>query len=51
MKLPPEEPEAEAWRVVPIAALVDLVLAAAGSPRGRPRIIAVDGRSPVIGAA
>lgn len=45
MELPPEEPEAEPWRVVPIADLVALVMHAAGSPRGRPRIIAVDGRS------
>ncbi|MBM7806184.1 hypothetical protein JOD57_002021 [Geodermatophilus bullaregiensis] len=42
--LPAGEPEAGPWRPVPVPALLDLVLAAAGDPRGRPRIVAVDGR-------
>lgn len=44
LTLPPGEPQAGPWRVVPVPDLVDLVLAAAGTPSGRPRIVAVDGR-------
>lgn len=44
LTLPPGEPAAGPWRAVPVSELVDLVLAAAGSPSGRPRIVAVDGR-------
>lgn len=42
--LPAGEPEAGPWRAVPVATLVGMVLAAAGTPAGRPRIVAVDGR-------
>lgn len=45
MRLAAGEPEAEPWRVVPFADLVDRVVRAAGNPTGRPRIVAVDGRS------
>ena len=44
MRLPAGEPAAGPWRAVPLPALLDLVLAAAGSPAGRPRVVAVDGR-------
>lgn len=44
MTLPAGEPEAGPWRPVPLTALLELVLTAAGDPRGRPRVIAVDGR-------
>lgn len=44
MTLPPGEPPAGPWRPVTVTELVDLVLAAAGDPTGRPRILAVDGR-------
>jgi putative protein kinase ArgK-like GTPase of G3E family len=33
------------WRQVTVTELVDLVLTAAGDPPGRPRVVAVDGRS------
>jgi hypothetical protein len=39
VRLPAEEPAAGPWRAVPLPALLDLVLAAAGSPAGRPRIV------------
>jgi len=44
LTLPAGEPEAGSWRPTPLAALLELVLAAAGHPQGRPRIVAVDGR-------
>jgi hypothetical protein len=44
MTLPPGEPAAGPWRPVPFHAFADLVLTAAGTPVGRPRIVAVDGR-------
>lgn len=44
MTLPPGEPAAGPWRAVPVTDFVDVVLAAAGAPVGRPRIVAVDGR-------
>jgi len=45
MHLPEEEPAATAWRALDVAAVVDLLLAAAGSPHGRPAVVAIDGRS------
>jgi hypothetical protein len=45
LTLPPGEPEAGPWRVVPLPEVAALVLAAAGRPAGRPAIVAVDGRS------
>ena len=45
IRLGPGEPPAGPWRVAPLSELVDLVLGAAGSPTGGPRIVAVDGRS------
>lgn len=44
MLLQDEEPEAEGWRPVADAELVQLVLETAGRPQDRPRIVAVDGR-------
>jgi hypothetical protein len=44
VRLPAGEPAAGPWRAVPVAVLLELVLAAAGDPAGRPRIVAVDGR-------
>lgn len=44
IKLPSGEPAAGPWRVAPVEELVRLVVAAAGAPAGRPRIVAVDGR-------
>ncbi|GEA86753.1 uridine kinase family protein [Cellulomonas cellasea] len=43
--LPPGEPAAGPWRAVPEAELAASVLHAAGAPTGRPRVVAVDGRS------
>jgi hypothetical protein len=40
-----EEPDASPWRVEPFADVLARLLAAAGDPDGRPRLIAVDGRS------
>jgi energy-coupling factor transporter ATP-binding protein EcfA2 len=45
MRLPDGKPPGGPWRVEPLAELVRVLLAAAGDPRGRPRIVAVDGRS------
>ncbi|WP_258725644.1 uridine kinase family protein [Cellulomonas sp. NS3] len=45
LTLPPGEPAAGAWRAVPEDEVVDLLLRAAGEPAGRPRVVAVDGRS------
>ncbi len=42
--LPPGEPAAGPWRRVTAIELLDVVNAAAGTPAGRPRIIAIDGR-------
>ena len=44
LRLPEGEPEAVAWRRVRVPKLLKLVVAAAGNPPGRPRIIAIDGR-------
>ena len=44
LTLPPGEPEAGPWERVTMQALLNMVLAAAGSPSGRPRIVAIDGR-------
>ena len=43
--LPPGEPAAVDWRVVRVGALVELLASGVGQVRGRPRIVAVDGRS------
>lgn len=43
--LPPPEPEAPAWQLMDVAEVGHRVLAAAGRVRGRPVVIAVDGRS------
>jgi hypothetical protein len=45
MSLGPDEPPAGPWRVVRIAQVTRLLLRATGDPAGRPRIVAVDGRS------
>jgi hypothetical protein len=45
LSLPPGEPAAGPWRAVPVAELVGFLLYAAGTPSGRPRVVAVDGRS------
>jgi hypothetical protein len=44
MSLPDGEPEAGPWRVEPVSAVFGALAEATGSPVGRPRIIAVDGR-------
>ncbi|MCU7725790.1 hypothetical protein ODJ79_18835 [Actinoplanes sp. KI2] len=44
MELGPGEPAAGPWRVEPLAGFARSVAEAAGTPTGRPRIIAVDGR-------
>src|SRR3954451_2374520 len=44
MELGPGEPAAGPWRVEPIADFARSLAEAAGTPAGRPRIIAVDGR-------
>ncbi len=44
MSLAPGEPPAGRWRAAPSAELVDLVQRAAGTPVGRPLVVAVDGR-------
>lgn len=43
--LPPGEPAVASWRVVGVPALAELLAAGVGAVRGRPRIVAVDGRS------
>ena len=45
MSLPPGEPAAGPWRVVPLDELVRLLLEATAAAAGRPRVVAVDGRS------
>lgn len=45
MTLGAGEPPAGPWRVEPVGELVRLLLAAAGAPGARPRLVAVDGRS------
>ena len=45
MSLPADEPHAGPWRVVPVGELVRVIFRAAGAPTGRPRVVAVDGRS------
>jgi hypothetical protein len=47
VRVPADEPEAGPWQVVPLAALLELVVTAAGPVRDRPRIVAVDGRGAV----
>lgn len=42
---PPGEPAVADWRVVRVDALVELLASRVGAVRGRPRIVAVDGRS------
>jgi hypothetical protein len=42
--LPDGEPEAGPWRRVDLPVLLSEVLASAGDPVGRPRIVAIDGR-------
>jgi hypothetical protein len=44
MELGPGEPAAGPWRIEPMAEFARSVAEAAGTPAGRPRIIAVDGR-------
>jgi hypothetical protein len=44
-RLLPEEPDASPWRVELFADVLARLLDAAGDPDGRPRLIAVDGRS------
>jgi hypothetical protein len=44
MVLEEGEPLAGPWEVIPVSALAERLMAAAGAPSGRPRIIAVDGR-------
>lgn len=44
MTLPRGEPPAGPWRTVPVDALVGLLREAAGPVRGRPVVVAVDGR-------
>lgn len=45
MVLAQGEPAAGPWRAVDVAEFVEAVLRAAGPPRGRPAVVAVDGRS------
>ena len=45
MRLHDGEPAAGPWRVEPLTRLVDLLAPRTDAPRGRPRIVAVDGRS------
>jgi hypothetical protein len=42
--LPAGEPDAGPWRRVDLSVLLSEVIAAAGQPTGRPRIVAIDGR-------
>ncbi len=44
LTLPAGEPAASPWRAVREAELAHLLLQAAGTPTGRPRVVAVDGR-------
>jgi uridine kinase len=44
VELGPGEPAAGPWRVVPLTEFARAVADAAGTPAGRPRIVAVDGR-------
>jgi hypothetical protein len=45
MCLPAGEPQAGPWRVATVDELVRVIFGAAGAPPGRPRVVAVDGRS------
>lgn len=45
MTLLPVEPAATAWRATPIAPLVEMLVGLSQDVAGRPRIVAVDGRS------
>ncbi len=45
MRLFPEEPSFGPWRVEPLTVLAQQLQQAAGSPVGRPPIVAIDGRS------
>lgn len=42
---PTGEPVAESWACVPVAEVAGTLLSSAGSPSGRPVVVAVDGRS------
>lgn len=44
MELGPGEPPAGPWRVEPVSVFARSVATAAGTPTGRPRVVAVDGR-------
>lgn len=44
LQLPSDEPEAGPWHPSTPAALLEVVVAAAGAVTGRPRIVAIDGR-------
>jgi hypothetical protein len=44
MRLGPGEPGAGPWRVESLAAFTGALVQSAGSPAGRPRVVAVDGR-------
>jgi hypothetical protein len=45
MTLPVGEPYAGPWQVAPVRELIRVILKAAGAQTGRPRIVAIDGRS------
>jgi len=44
MSLPAGEPAAGPWRAAPLAEVLDVLEQVAGTPTGRPRVVAVDGR-------
>ncbi len=44
MTLGPDEPAAGLWRAVALEELVACIRRAAGAPRGRPAVVAIDGR-------
>jgi hypothetical protein len=44
MSLPAEEPAAHPWRVATLAELLEVIFEATEAPKGRPRVVAVDGR-------
>jgi hypothetical protein len=45
MSLPVCEPHAGPWQVAPVRELIRVILKAASAPTGRPRVVAIDGRS------